>query len=99
MFQKIAEPDVAEAAVTGAVNDTFKAIAASLLMAEVLAPRFNFTAKSAKSGPVEGVDHGEDCSDPKKENVCFDKNSGQFQIEIKGLAEPKSEFAMGTWMR
>tara|TARA_R110000787_G_scaffold284415_1_gene398079 strand:- start:1535 stop:3583 length:2049 start_codon:yes stop_codon:yes gene_type:complete len=89
----IAEPDAAEAAVTEAVNDTLKAIAASLLMEQVLAPRFNFTAKSAKSGPVEGFDYGEDGYDPKKENVGFDKHSGQFQIEIKGLAEPKSEFA------
>ncbi len=65
----------------------------SLLMEQVLAPRFNFTAKSVKSGPVEGFDYGEDGYDPKKENVGFDKHSGQFQIEIKGLAEPKSEFA------
>ncbi len=89
----IAEPDAAEAAVTEAVNDTLKAIAASLLMEQVLAPRFNFTAKSVKSGPVDGFDYGEDGYDPKKENVGFDKQSGQFQIEIKGLAEPKSEFA------
>lgn len=89
----IAEPDAAEAAVTEAVNDTLKAIAASLLMEQVLAPRFNFTAKSVKSGPVDGFDYGVDGYDPKKENVGFDKHSGQFQIEIKGLAEPKSEFA------
>jgi len=89
----IAEPDAAEAAVTEAVNDTLKAIAASLLMEQVLAPRFNFTAKSAKSGPVEGFDYGEGGYDPAKENVGFDTQSGQFQIEIKGLAEPKSEFA------
>jgi superfamily II DNA or RNA helicase len=89
----IAEPDAAEAAVTEAVNDTLKAIAASLLMEQVLAPRFNFTAKSVKSGPVDGFDYDEGGYDPKKENVGFDKQSGQFQIEIKGLAEPKSEFA------
>lgn len=89
----IAEPDAAEAAVTEAVNDTLKAIAASLLMEQVLAPRFNFSAKSAKSGPVDGFDYGEGGYNPEKENVGFDKQSGQFQIEIKGLAEPKSEFA------
>ena len=89
----IAEPDAAEAAVTEAVNDTLKAIAASLLMEQVLAPRFNFTPKSPKSGPVDGFDYGEDGYDPKKENVGFDSKSGQFQIEIRGLAEPKSEFA------
>jgi hypothetical protein len=34
----IAEPDASEAAVVGAINDTLKAIAASLLMEQVLAP-------------------------------------------------------------
>ncbi len=89
----IAEPDAAEAAVTEAVNDTLKAIAASLLMEQVLAPRFNFTPKSPKSGPVEGFDYGEGGYDPTKENVGFNEASGQFQIEIKGLAEPKSKEA------
>jgi len=89
----IAEPDAAEEAVTEAVNDTLKAIAASLLMEQVLAPRFNFTPKSSKSGPVEGFDYGEGGYDPAKENVGFNEDSGQFQIEIKGLAEPKSKEA------
>ena len=89
----IAEPDAAEVAVTEAVNDTLKAIAASLLMEQVLAPRFNFTPKSPKSGPVEGFDYGDGGYDPKKENVGFNEESGQFQIEIKGLVVPKSEEA------
>src|SRR6185312_4573881 len=38
----IAEPDAAENIVAEAVNDTLKAIAASLLMEQVLAPRFEF---------------------------------------------------------
>jgi superfamily II DNA or RNA helicase len=89
----IAEPDAAAESVTEAVNDTLKAIAASLLMEQVLAPRFNFTPKSSKSGPVEGFDYGEGGYDPAKENVGFNEASGQFQIEIKGLAEPKSKEA------
>lgn len=89
----IAEPDAAAEAVTEAVNDTLKAIAASLLMEQVLAPRFNFTPKTVKSGPVEGFDYGEGGYDPNKENVGFDEASGQFQIEIKGLVEPKSKEA------
>jgi superfamily II DNA or RNA helicase len=44
----IAEPDASEEAVTDAVNDTLKAIAASLLMEQVLAPKFNFTPKSSR---------------------------------------------------
>lgn len=86
----IAEPDASEEAVTDAVNDTLKAIAASLLMEQVLAPRFNFTPKNAQSAPVEGFDYGENGYDPNGNNVGFNESTGQFQIEIKGLAEPKS---------
>jgi hypothetical protein len=89
----IAEPDASESAVTEAVNDTLKAIAASLLMEQVLAPRFNFTPKQADSGPVEGYDYGEGGYDPGKCNVGVNEATGQYQIEIKGLAEPKSEEA------
>ncbi len=89
----IAEPDASEAAVTEAVNDTLKAIAASLLMEQVLAPRFNFTPKTVQSGPVEGFDYGEGGYDPEVCNVGFSEERGQFQIEIKGLAEPKSKEA------
>ena len=70
-----------------------KAIAASLLMEQVLAPRFNFSPKNSNSGPVEGFDYGEGGYDPEKTNIGFNEDSGQFQIEIKGLAEPKSKEA------
>lgn len=89
----IAEPDAAEQAVTEAVNDTLKAIAASLLMEQVLAPRFEFKPKNPTSGPQEGFDYGEDGYDPKKCNVGVNEKSGQYHIEINGLAEPKSEEA------
>ncbi|MAO93227.1 MAG: DEAD/DEAH box helicase [Rhodospirillaceae bacterium] len=89
----IAEPDASEELVTEAVNDTLKAIAASLLMEQVLAPRFNFTPKRPDSGPVEGFDYGEGGYDPDKCNIGFSDVSGQFQIEIKGLTEPKSKEA------
>lgn len=89
----IAEPDASEEAVTDAVNDTLKAIAASLLMEQVLAPRFNFTPKNKDSGPVEGFDYGEGGYDPNTENVGFNEETGQFQIEIKGLVEPESDEA------
>ncbi len=87
----IAEPDASEYAVTEAVNDTFKAIAASLLMEQVLAPRFNFTPKNPNSGSIEGFDYGEGGYKEGECNVGFNEESGQFQIEIKGLVEPKSE--------
>ena len=89
----IAEPDASEEAVTEAVNDTLKAIAASLLMEQVLAPRFEFKPKNPQSGPTPGFDYGEGGYDPNKTNVGFNEETGQFQIEIKGLVEPKSEEA------
>jgi superfamily II DNA or RNA helicase len=89
----IAEPDASEEAVTDAVNDTLKAIAASLLMEQVLAPRFNFTPKTPQSGPVEGFDYGDEGYDSDKSNVGFNEDTGHFQIEIKSLSEPKSEDA------
>ena len=89
----IAEPDASEEAVTEAVNDTLKAIAASLLMEQVLAPRFNFQPKTQDSGPVEGVDYGEGGYNPEKCNVGFDHETGQFHVEIKGLATPKGKEA------
>jgi len=89
----IAEPDASEGAVTDAVNDTLKAIAACLLMEQVLAPRFEFKPKTVASTAEPGFDYGEVGYDPTKCNVGFNPTSGKFQIEIKGLAEPKSEFA------
>jgi len=89
----IAEPDASEEAVTEAVNDTLKAIAASLLMEQVLAPRFNFTPKNPNNGPQADFDYGEGGYDPNKCNVGFNEDSGQFQIEIKGLKEPKTQEA------
>ncbi|MGB0921381.1 MAG: DEAD/DEAH box helicase family protein [Alphaproteobacteria bacterium] len=89
----IAEPDASEEAVTEAVNDTLKAIAASLLMEQVLAPRFNFTPKATSTGPTEGFDYGEGGYDPEKTNVGFCEETGQFEIEIKGLVAPKSDDA------
>lgn len=89
----IAEPDAAEQAVTEAINDTLKAIAASLLMEQVLAPRFEFKPKNPTSGPQEGFDYGEEGYDPDKCNVGVNEETGKYQIEINGLAEPKSEEA------
>jgi superfamily II DNA or RNA helicase len=86
----IAEPDASEQAVTEAVNDTLKAIAASLLMEQVLAPRFEFKPKLATNTPTQGFDYGPEGYDPKKCNTGFNEETGKFQIEIKGLAPPKS---------
>ncbi len=86
----IAEPDAASEAVTEAVNDTLKAIAASLLMEQVLAPRFDFKPKVAGSGPTDGFDYGAGGYKAAECNVGFNPKSGQFEIEIKGLVTPKS---------
>lgn len=90
----IAEPNATEQAVTEAVNDTLKAIAASLLMEQVLAPRFEFKPKNPGNAPAEGFDYGDAGYQPDKCNVGFNHDTGQFQIEIKGLTEPKSTEAV-----
>ena len=89
----IAEPDASEETVTDAVNDTLKAISASLLMEQVLTPKFNFTPKNPQNEPVIGYDYGEGGYNPDKENVGFNEETGQYQVEIKGLTEPKSKDA------
>ena len=89
----IAEPDASEELVTEAINDTLKAIAASLLMEQVLAPKANFVPKTSNSGPVDGFDYGAGGYDPNKENIGFNEETGQVQFEIKGLVEPKSKEA------
>ncbi|WP_373652941.1 DEAD/DEAH box helicase [Schlesneria sp. DSM 10557] len=89
----IAEPDATEATVVEAVNDTLKAIAASLLMEQVLAPRFEFRPKNPTNTATPGLDYGDGGYDPNKSNVGVDPTTGTVQLEIKGLAEPKSEEA------
>jgi hypothetical protein len=89
----IAEPDASSDLVAEAVNDTLKAIAASLLMEQVLTPRFEFKPKNPSNGPQEGFAYGEGGYNPDKCNVGFDEKTGKFLIEIKGLATPKSEEA------
>ncbi len=82
----IAEPDASEAAVVDAINDTLKAIAASLLMEQVLAPRFEFTPKNA--GPKNGFDYGPTGYVDGGTNVGVNEASGQIHFEINGLVEP-----------
>lgn len=89
----IAEPDAAEEAVTEAVNDTLKAIAASLLMEQVLAPRFEFKPKHQDSVPTPGFNYGDGGYDPTKCNIGVNEQTGYYQIEIRGLAEPRSQEA------
>lgn len=89
----IAEPDASEQAVAEAVNDTLKAIAASLLMEQVLAPRFEFRPKNLVNEATAGFDYGEAGYDPSKPNVGFHPVEGRIQIEIAGLAEPKTDEA------
>ena len=89
----IAEPDASEDAVAEAVNDTLKAVAASLLMEQVLTPRFNFTPKTPESGPEKGVDYGDEGYDPNKCNIGVNDETGQVHVEIKGLAMPTSKEA------
>ena len=89
----IAEPDAESSDVAEAVNETLKAIAASLLMEQVLAPRFDFKPKNLSHSPTEGFDYGEGGYDPDANNVGYNPETGVVQMEIPGLVEPKSDEA------
>lgn len=85
----IAEVDADQPLVVDAINDTLKAIAASLLMEQVLAPRFEFTPKNA--GKKDGFDYGANgYSEDNPRNVGYNETTGQFHFEIKGLVTPES---------
>ena len=81
----IAEPVAADEDVREAVNDTLKAIAASLLMEQVLAPRFEFKPKNPESGPTPGFDYGEGGYDPSKCNVGFNDRRAGSRSRSRGL--------------
>ncbi|WP_290873385.1 DEAD/DEAH box helicase [Aquabacterium sp.] len=83
----IAEPTADQGAVAEAVNDMLKAISASLLMEQVLAPRYEFTPKDA--GPQEGfVYNGGEGYQAGGSNVGVNEATGQYHVEINGLAKP-----------
>lgn len=84
----IAEPAAEQSAVAEAVNDMLKAISASLLMEQVLAPRYEFTPKNA--GPKEGFDYGDGGYQEGGHNIGVNKDTGQIHVEINGLATPQS---------
>lgn len=52
----VAEPDAECEEITESVNNILKAIAASLLMEEVIAPKYNFKPKDLGDGETTGVD-------------------------------------------
>ena len=84
----IAEPTAEQSAVAEAVNDMLKAISASLLMEQVLAPRYEFTPKNA--GPQEGFNYGEEGYQEGRNNVGVNEATGQYHVEINGLAVPET---------
>ena len=86
----IAEPDASEGMVTEAVNDTLKAISASLLMEQVLTPKFSFSPKNPHSQPWEGFDYGQNGYQLNGNNIGFNEKTGAIHVEIKGLVRPKS---------
>ena len=83
----IAEPAAGEAEVVAAVNDTLKAIAASLLMEQVLAPRFEFTPTN--QGKLEGFEY-EGGYVEGGSNIGVNAATGQVHVEIGGLTMPET---------
>lgn len=75
----IAEPDASTDTVADAVNNMLKAIAASLLMEQVLAPNFNFKTRPS-----------DDAIDGGSKIVDIDYTQSETTIAIKGFAEPST---------
>ncbi|KTC24470.1 DEAD/DEAH box helicase [Pseudomonas putida] len=85
----IAEPTADQVAVAEAVNDMLKAISASLLMEQVLAPRYEFTPKN--TGPKEGfIYNGGEGYQEGGTNLGVNEATGQYHVEINGLTPPQS---------
>lgn len=87
----IAEPDATSEKVAEAVNDTLKAIAASLLMEQVLVIKLSFAPAGA--GEDENFHYGDEGYQPDEPNVGYDDESGEIRIEINGLVQTISDEA------
>ena len=77
----IAEPDATEGNVVSAVNDLLKAISASLLMEQVLAPKFKFYTK--RTTDDQGAQDNAEISE--------DTETGEIHIGIRNFKEPTTE--------
>lgn len=75
----IAEPDASADNVADAVNNMLKAIAASLLMEQVLAPNFKFKTRPS-----------DDTIDGTPKIVDIDYANSETTVAIKGFAEPST---------
>ncbi len=95
----IAEPAAADDIVTEAVNDTLKAIAASLLMEQVLAPRFEFKPKNPQNQPTPGFDYGEGGYDPNKCNVGSTRNPVSSRSRSRVWLRPRARKRLGSARR
>ncbi|WP_129932605.1 MULTISPECIES: DEAD/DEAH box helicase [unclassified Pseudomonas] len=84
----IAEPTADQTLVAEAVNDMLKAISASLLMEQVLSPRYEFTPKD--TGPKEGFEYGDGGYVEGQHNIGVNKSTGQIHVEVNGLVTPES---------
>jgi hypothetical protein len=79
----LAEPDTSDEVVRTAVNDMLKAIAASLLMEQVLVPNFNFKTKPSDDR-FDGTD---------RPSTRIDLLQAEPTIYVSGLKEPTSNRA------
>jgi hypothetical protein len=81
----IAEPLAEQGAVVTAVNDMLKAITASLLMEQVMAPRFRFHTRPDETEADLGGGGNSGTG------MYVDEQTGEVHIAIKGLKEPSTD--------
>lgn len=80
----IAEPLADQGAVVTAVNDMLKAITVSLLMEQVMAPRFRFHTR--RDDPADDLGSGGSGT-----GMFVDEETGEVHIAVKGLKEPSTD--------
>lgn len=89
----ISKPDATSEVVADVVSGTLNAIATSILMEQVLAPKFRFTKKNPDSIEEKGFQYGEEGYSKEKNCVGVCLETGEVHVEVSGLKEIKGDLA------
>ena len=94
----ISQPDASESSVANATNDMLKAITASLLMEQVLAPNFKFKTKlpNDKTSQKAGEFKIKGLKEPSSARVKSITQNELADLKVKILQNPNIEKTLGT---
>lgn len=83
----VAEPNANREEIVESVNNILKAITASLLMEEVIAPRFNFKPKESEENQANGENGSDGNDDGRGHTVFIDGFRGIRSEKVKDIIE------------